>query len=210
MTPDYSKYSNEELCSLAKTDKVAEEFLLVKNKELVRLEARNLYLAWGEWDDLLQEGMIGLLQAIRGYSADNGASFATYAALCVRSKMLNAVTASNRRKHGAMEDYVPLDSPAFQSEDGSGLYAVGAYDNPENLVILREEEGTLQKRILDSLSETEKAVFREYTKGLDYKEIAKRLGKSDKSIDNTLQRIRKKVRNLVNCSTQTKGVKTQN
>ena len=197
MSPDYSIYSDEELCRLAKTDKDAEEYLLVKNKEMVRLEARNLYLAWGEWDDLLQEGMIGLLQAIRGYSADNGASFATFAALCVRGKMLNAVTASNRRKHGAMEDYVPLDSPAFQSEDGTGLYGVGRYDNPESQVISREDAGTLRKRILDSLSKGENAVFTEYLQGLDYREIAAKLGKSPKSVDNTLQRIRRKVRELL-------------
>ena len=197
MSPDYSIYSDEELCRLAKTDKDAEEYLLVKNKEMVRLEARNLYLSWGEWDDLLQEGMIGLLQAIRGYSADNGASFATFAALCVRGKMLNAVTAANRRKHGAMEDYVPLDSPAFQSEDGTGLYGVGRYDNPENQVISREDAGTLRKRILDSLSKGENAVFTEYLQGLDYREIAAKLGKSPKSIDNTLQRIRRKVRELL-------------
>ena len=197
MSPDYSIYSDEELCRLAKTDKDAEEYLLVKNKEMVRLEARNLYLAWGEWDDLLQEGMIGLLQAIRGYSADNGASFATFAALCVRGKMLNAVTASNRRKHGAMEDYVPLDSPAFQSEDGTGLYGVGRYDNPESQVISREDAGTLRKRILDSLSTGENAVFTEYLQGLDYREIAAKLGKSPKSVDNTLQRIRRKVRELL-------------
>ena len=197
MSPDYSIYSDEELCGLAKTDKDAEEYLLVKNKEMVRLEARNLYLSWGEWDDLLQEGMIGLLQAIRGYSADNGASFATFAALCVRGKMLNAVTAANRRKHGAMEDYVPLDSPAFQSEDGTGLYGVGRYDNPENQVISREDAGTLRKRILDSLSKGENAVFTEYLQGLDYREIAAKLGKSPKSVDNTLQRIRRKVRELL-------------
>ncbi|MBO4697765.1 MAG: sigma-70 family RNA polymerase sigma factor [Lachnospiraceae bacterium] len=197
MSPDYSIYSDEELCRLAKTDKDAEEYLLVKNKEMVRLEARNLYLSWGEWDDLLQEGMIGLLQAIRGYSADNGASFATFAALCVRGKMLNAVTAANRRKHGAMEDYVPLDSPAFQSEDGTGLYGVGRYDNPENQVISREDAGTLRKRILDSLSKGENAVFTEYLQGLDYREIAAKLGKSPKSVDNTLQRIRRKVRELL-------------
>lgn len=197
MTPDYSKYSDEELCALAKGDKVAEEYLLVRNKELVRLEARNLFLAWGEWEDLLQEGMIGLLQAIRGFSPDNGASFTTYASLCVRNKMLNAVTASNRKKHGAMEDYVPLDSPAFQSEDGSGLYAVGVYDNPENLVISREEKGTLRKRILDALSKAETEVFTEYLKGSDYREIAAKLGKTPKSVDNTLQRIRRKVRDLL-------------
>ncbi|MBO4325023.1 MAG: sigma-70 family RNA polymerase sigma factor [Lachnospiraceae bacterium] len=197
MSPDYSIYSDEELCGLAKTDKDAEEYLLVKNKEMVRLEARNLYLSWGEWDDLLQEGMIGLLQAIRGYSAENGASFATFAALCVRGKMLNAVTAANRRKHGAMEDYVPLDSPAFQSEDGTGLYGVGRYDNPENQVISREDAGTLRKRILDSLSKGENAVFTEYLQGLDYREIAAKLGKSPKSVDNTLQRIRRKVRELL-------------
>ena len=197
MSPDYSIYSDEELCRLSKTDKDAEEYLLVKNKEMVRLEARNLYLSWGEWDDLLQEGMIGLLQAIRGYSADNGASFATFAALCVSGKMLNAVTASNRRKHGAMEDYVPLDSPAFQSEDGTGLYGVGRYDNPESQVISREDAGTLRKRILDSLSKGENAVFTEYLQGLDYREIAAKLGKSPKSVDNTLQRIRRKVRELL-------------
>ncbi|MCR5530370.1 MAG: sigma-70 family RNA polymerase sigma factor [Lachnospiraceae bacterium] len=209
MTKDYSVLSDEELCETAKKDKNAEEFLLVKHKDLVRFEARNLYLSWGEWDDLLQEGMIGLLQAIRGYSKENGASFVTWAALCVRGKMLNAVTASNRKKHGAMEDYIPLDSPAFQSEDGSGLYGVGRYDNPESQVIQRENAGTLRKKIFDALSKTEAAVFTEYLQGMDYREIATKLNKSPKSIDNTLQRIRRKVRELGICPPAERGAGKQ-
>ena len=209
MTKDYSVLSDEELCETAKKDKNAEEFLLVKHKDLVRFEARNLYLSWGEWDDLLQEGMIGLLQAIRGYSKENGASFVTFAALCVRGKMLNAVTASNRKKHGAMKDYIPLDSPAFQSEDGSGLYGVGRYDNPESQVIQRENAGTLRKKIFDALSKTEAAVFTEYLQGMDYREIAAKLNKSPKSIDNTLQRIRRKVRELGICPPAERGAGKQ-
>ncbi|MBO7631289.1 MAG: sigma-70 family RNA polymerase sigma factor [Lachnospiraceae bacterium] len=207
---DYSVFSDEELCEKARTDKEAEEYLLVKYKELVRLEARNLYLSWGEWDDLLQEGMIGLLQAIRGFSPENGAGFVTFAALCVRGKMLNAVTASNRKKHGVMEDYVPLDSPAFQSEDGNGLYGVGRYDNPESQVISREDAGALRQRILDSLSKTEAEVFGEYVQGLDYREIAAKLGKTPKSVDNTLQRIRRKVRYLLISPQNGKASKSQN
>lgn len=194
---DYKAYSDEELCALSAKDPRAEEYLLVKYKETVRLEARNLYLSWGEWDDLLQEGMIGLLQAIRGYRPDGGAGFSTFATLCIRGKMLNAVTAANRRKHSAMEDFVSLDSPAFQSEDGSGLYGVGLYDDPERQIISREDEGTLRKRILDTLSKTETAVFTEYLQGSDYREIAEKLGKTPKSVDNTLQRIRRKVRGLL-------------
>ncbi|MBO4485210.1 MAG: sigma-70 family RNA polymerase sigma factor [Lachnospiraceae bacterium] len=195
---NYSIYGDEELCRMAAEDPKAEEYLLVKYKELVRLLARNYFLPWGEWDDLLQEGMIGLLQAIRDYRPDAGTGFETFAGLCIRRKMMNAVTASKRRKHSAMEDFVSLDSPAFQNEDGTGLYGVGLYDNPESQLISKEDAGTLRKRILDSLSKTEHTVFMEYMRGLDYREIAAKLGKTPKSVDNTLQRIRKKVRTILN------------
>ncbi len=193
---DYSIYNDEELCAQALSDPHAEEFLLVKYKELVRSEAKNLYLSWGEWDDLLQEGMIGLLQAIRGYRSEEKAGFAAFARLCIRGKMLNAVTAANRKKHIAMEDYVSLDSPVFQNEDGSALYGVGRYDNPENQVIARESAGVMEQRILEVLSAFEQKVFRESLHGLNYREIAEKLGKTPKSIDNTLQRIRKKTQGL--------------
>lgn len=195
---NYSIYGDEELCRMAAEDPKAEEYLLVKYKELVRLLARNYFLPWGEWDDLLQEGMIGLLQAIRDYRPDAGTGFETFAGLCIRRKMMNAVTASKRRKHSAMEDFVSLDSPAFQNEDGTGLYGVGLYDNPESQLISKEDAGTLRKKILDSLSKTEHTVFMEYMRGLDYREIAAKLGKTPKSVDNTLQRIRKKVRTILN------------
>lgn len=194
---DYSVYSDEELCSLAGTDSRAEEFLLVKHKELVRYEARNMYIAWGEWDDLLQEGMIGLLQAIRDFNPDNGAMFATFAAVCIRGKMLNAVTAANRKKHKAMEDYVSLDSPEFQEMDGSSLYGEGRYGNPELQVIGREDVGIIKQKIEEKLSSFERTVFREYMNGLDYKEIAGKLGKSPKTIDNAFQRIRLKTKELL-------------
>ena len=194
---NYSIYGDEELCRMAAEDPKAEEFLLVKYKELVRLLARHYFLPWGEWDDLLQEGMIGLLQAIRDYKSDAGTGFQTFAGLCIRRKMMNAVTAGKRRKHSAMEDFVSLDSPAFLNEDGSGLYGVGLYANQESQVISKEDAGTLRKRILDSLSKTEHTVFTEYMRGLDYREIAAKLGKTPKSVDNTLQRIRKKVRTIL-------------
>ena len=191
---DYSVYSDETLCSMAKEDTHAEEYLLVKHKELVRREAHNLYISWGEWDDLLQEGMIGLLQAVREYSPENGAGFVTFAAICIRGKMLNAVTAANRKKHKIMEDYVSLDSPDFRDENGSGLYAAGRYDNPEQQVIERVDAGLRILAIENCLSPFEKQVFREYMNGLDYREIAQKLGKTPKTIDNAFQRIRKKTK----------------
>lgn len=191
---DYSSYSDEALCEIAKTDSLAEEFLLVKYKELVRREAHNLYISWGELDDLLQEGMIGLLQAVREYSADNGAGFVTFASICVRGKMLNAVTAANRKKHKAMEDFVSLDSPDFRDENGNGLYAAGRYDNPERLVIERVDANLRIKQIEEILSKFEKEVFRCYLKGMEYREIAEKMGKTPKAIDNAFQRIRKKTK----------------
>ena len=195
---DYSVYSDEALCLMAAKDPHAEEYLLVKHKELVRREAHNLYISWGEWDDLLQEGMIGLLQAIRDFSPENGAGFLTFAAICIRGKRLNAVTAANRKKHKAMEDFVSLDSPDFRDENGSGLYAAGRYDNPEQQVIARVDANLKLKQIEECLSPFEKEVFRKYLNGLDYREIAGQLGKTPKTIDNAFQRIRKKTREVFN------------
>ncbi len=189
----YVNCSDEELCQMAATDPLAEEYLLIKYKPLVRNEARSLFLTWGDKEDLIQEGMIGLYRAIRSYRMEEGAQFHTFARRCVLAQMYNAITMANRKKNLPMKEYVSLDSPEFLSREEAG-YGVG---NPEQMCIAEEEERRLTDRLTARMSKLERDVFSAYISGMNYIEIGETLGKDPKSIDNAIQRIRGKMRTIL-------------
>ena len=161
------------------------DFLLEKYKPMVKRQARTLYLIGGENDDLIQEGMIGLYKAIRTYRPDEGA-FGNYAQVCVARQMYTAVQASGRKKHEPLNEYISL------SEDLNLLLQEG----PESRVIDQEN---LEKRyhlIDEQLSSMEKQVLKLYLEGGSYEEIAEEMGRSEKSVDNAIQRLKKKLKKV--------------
>ena len=156
-----------------------------------------MYLAGGDNDDLIQEGMIGLYKAVRDYKEERDASFFTFASMCINRQMITAVTASNRKKNIPLNSYVSFDSPVSGEEDSdmklADVLPPSNEQNPEKLFIDKEFANDLQKKVMASLSSFEKEVLKYYMDGKDYIEISEKMNKTPKSIDNALQRIRNKV-----------------
>jgi len=167
------------------------DFLLDKYKNMVRTRARARFLAGGETDDLIQEGMIGLFKAVRDYEPGRGSSFRTFAQLCVERQLLTAVQHSNRKKHSPLNSSVSLDT----GENSENWVSGRAEDNPEDLVISRENAKSFAEMINGSLSRLEMQVLELYLEGNTYGEIAEKLGRTTKSVDNALRRIRSKIIN---------------
>jgi RNA polymerase sporulation-specific sigma factor len=185
----YGEYSDEELLELLRDgETAAAEYLMEKYKPLVRKKARALYLAGGDQEDLLQEGMLGLYKAVREYRPDREASFQTFAGVCISRQMYSAVASARRKKHGPLNDSVSLNELEENQE-----YSLGTAENPETILLDQEAAENLRKQIETSLSPLEKKVLDLYLSGLDYLQIAARLARPAKSIDNALQRIRAKV-----------------
>ncbi len=197
----YGQYSDEELIGqLREGQEEIRDYLMEKYKNLVRKKARALYLMGGDSDDLMQEGMIGLYKAIRDYDPGRGASFYTFADLCVGRQLYTAVEASRRQKHMPLNTYVSLSDG--QSEEGRNGHAYRAADrgraaDPEELLIAREDKEDMETAIEKRLSRFEKQVLRLYLTGMNYSQIAETLGKSSKSTDNALQRIKQKVKEII-------------
>ncbi len=191
---EWEKRTDEELLLEAQNgDEAAETYLLEKYKPLVRSRARELYLAGGDREDLLQEGMLGLFKAIRGYDASREASFATYARLLISRQIYSAVEASQRQKHQALNRSVPIS----EMEGDDAVSAIGAAESAEDIVLDLEHTRELREKIDTLLSPMERRVLALYLQGYDYLQIADRMGRPAKSIDNALQRIRGKVSRLL-------------
>lgn len=193
---DYNDYTDEELIEMYRTcheNTAISDYLIEKYKNLVRKKARAMYLIGAETEDLIQEGMIGLFKAIRDYQPERGSSFLSFANLCIDRQMYHAVEASNRQKHQPLNAYVSLSME--NGEDGilSELVASSA----ETIVLDRENAQIMQEKIKKCLSPLENQVLASYLKGNDYIKIAQQLGRSPKSVDNALQRIRAKVRECI-------------
>lgn len=203
---EYEALSDEQLLEqIAAGDSYAMETLITRYKNLVRKNARTLYLIGGDREDLLQEGMIGLYKAIRGYDKEKKTGFATFAGLCISRQMYTAIQASNTRKNQPLNDYLSFDAAlpaenAENSEDAAGRellpfrwYLQNAAGNPEELIIGRESEQQMQEYLARCLSSFEMEVLKAYLEEESYARVAKRLGKSPKTVDNALQRIRRKL-----------------
>lgn len=171
------------------------DYLMDKYKNLVRKRANALYLIGGETEDLIQEGMIGLFKAVQDYSADKDASFYRFAQLCITRQMYTAIEASQRKKHSPLNTYIPLDA-GREEPDGIFLEAEEKLQtlNPETLFISQETIRQLLKQVNERLSRMERQVLALYLDGMNYRQIAEEMGKTPKSIDNALQRIRGKIK----------------
>lgn len=191
---DYGNYSDEELfLHFGQNEPEIVDYLLDKYKPLVRKKANALYLIGGDTDDLIQEGMIGLFKAVRDFDPEKEASFYYFAELCIARQMYHAVEASRRKKHAPLNSYISLYDEA--GENGMTLADMlmeEADKNPERMFIDRETFLLRLEKLSESLSKMEKQVLEYTLDGLDYKQIAGKLKKSPKSVDNALQRIKGK------------------
>lgn len=178
---------DEALVAAARTgDPVAEEALILRYTRLVRACARPLFLAGGDSEDLVQEGLLGLLDAIREFDSRQGASFGTFARVCVQNRLRSAVRSAAREKHMALNAAVPWEG---QETPEGGL----GPENPEDLVIAREAWQEAAARLERELSSFEREVLGQYLEGFSYQEIARATGKPPKAVDNAVQRIRRKL-----------------
>ena len=191
---DLITLSDQELQQQAVSgDRKAEEMLAGRYLQLVRACARPFFLVGGDSEDLTQEGMFGLLSAIRQYDPSHGASFQTYAEHCIKNRILSAIRSASRLKHFPLNDGLSLEQ---LSEDASLPFAAIPeffQPSPEELVLARESKEELYSAFQDRLSKFEKKVLELYLEGLTYQHIAQNLGKDAKAIDNAVQRIRRKL-----------------
>ena len=159
---------------------------------MVRACARPLFLAGGDGEDLIQEGMFGLIQAIREYDADKAASFHTYAEICIRNRLFSALRAASRGKHYPLNESISLDTPFFDSSSYTAGTLDPSHTDPELLIAERDHVESLLESTRKHLSEFEAKILGYYLEGLSCHEIAKAVGKSPKSVDNAVQRVRRK------------------
>lgn len=171
-------------------DTAAEEALVIRYTRLVRACARPYFLAGGDREDLIQEGMLGLLSAIRHFDPDKSVKFNTFAEYCIRRRIFDAIKASTRDKSIPLNTYVSLESPRFDE-----IYSPAASNlrDPEELIIANERAEELKSFLKDSLSSFEKTILDLYLDGMSYAEMAQRVCKTTKSVDNAVQRIKKKL-----------------
>lgn len=191
---NYEQFTDEELIErLRDGEQELEDYLMEKYKEMVLKKAHAMFIVGGEREDLIQEGMIGLFRALRDYQPGKSATFATFANLCVERQIYKAIEMSGRLKNKPLNSYISLseeespilDSLAFEQQD------------PEAIVIDRENVNVMQEKIRQHLSRFETRVLDSYLEGMTYTQIAEAMGKSPKSIDNALQRIRGKIREFL-------------
>ncbi len=193
----YEEMMDEQVVELsAEGDKSATEYILEKYKNMVRSRAKMYYLAGADKDDLIQEGMIGLFKAIRDFDATYQASFHGFAEMCIKRQMITAVKSASRLKHGPLNTYVSLNTPVYEDESERMLVDVLAEReavDPEEMILRREKAEALEADIAEKLSPLEQTVLSLYLGGKNYQEIAAELGRTPKSIDNALQRIKRKL-----------------
>ena len=194
---EYSQRSDEENVFCCQNgDSLAEEFILRKYKNFVRSKARSYFLIGADHEDIVQEGMIGLYKAIRDFKPDKLSSFRAFAELCVTRQIITAIKTATRQKHIPLNSYISLNKPLYDEESDRTLLDViieGGVSNPEDVIINREEMNMIHSKINDVLSSLEQEVLNQYLDGMSYQEIAKNLGRHVKSIDNALQRVKRKL-----------------
>lgn len=177
-------------------DPIAEEYLLSKYKNFVRSKARSYFLIGADHEDIVQEGMIGLYKAIRDYRSDKLSSFRAFAELCITRQIITAIKTATRQKHIPLNSYVSLNKPLYDEESDRTLMDViveGKLSNPEDLIISQEDLDSIHAKINEVLSGLEQEVLNLYLDGKSYQEIAVYLNRHVKSIDNALQRVKRKL-----------------
>ncbi|MFV0517677.1 MAG: RNA polymerase sporulation sigma factor SigH [Aminipila sp.] len=196
MLEQYNQISDEELVILAQaTDGLAEEVLIRKYKSVIKTKSHLYFVVGADAEDVMQEGMIGLFKAIRSYKTDKGASFRTYAELCINRQILSAVKQAGRMKYFPLNTSISIDDSFDGDTEGSivEILTAGLENDPETVLIMKEKMSGLESEGDKLFSQMEKKVLVHFLQGKNYNEISKIIGKSPKSIDNAIQRIRKKL-----------------
>jgi len=193
----YSGMLDEDVIQEARAgNEKALEYLINKYKSFVRAKARTYFLIGADREDIIQEGMIGLFKAIRDYKGDKLSSFRAFAELCITRQIITAIKTATRQKHIPLNSYVSLNKPIFDEESDRTLMDVISEENisdPEELVINREEFLGIENKMGEILSSLEWEVLTSYLEGKSYQEIAEDLDRHVKSIDNALQRVKRKL-----------------
>ncbi|MBT2601340.1 MULTISPECIES: RNA polymerase sporulation sigma factor SigH [unclassified Oceanobacillus] len=176
------------------------DLLIQRYISFVRGKARTYFLVGADKEDIIQEGMIGLYKAIRDYDVDKLSSFKAFAELCVTRQIITAIKTATRQKHIPLNSYVSLDKPIYDEESDRTLLDIigGSIDvDPQELLISQEDYGTLEHKLSKLLSDLEKKVLQLYIDGRTYQEISEHLNRHVKSIDNALQRVKRKLEQLM-------------
>ncbi len=193
----YSERCDDELVEFChQGDSYALDHLIRKYKNFVRAKSRSYFLIGADREDIVQEGMIGLYKAIRDYRPDRLASFRAFAELCITRQIITAIKTATRQKHQPLNSYVSLNKPIYDEESDRTLLDVlrgSKLTNPEDLFISKETYSLIENKITEMLSELEMNVLQEYLDGKSYQEIADHLDRHVKSVDNALQRVKRKL-----------------
>ncbi|GGB49660.1 RNA polymerase sigma-H factor [Lentibacillus populi] len=179
------------------------DFLINKYRSFVQAKARTYFLIGADKEDIVQEGMIGLYKAIRDFDEDKLSSFKVFAELCITRQIITAIKTATRQKHIPLNSYVSLDKPIYDEESDRTLLDVIAGSkaiDPQELLVNRERFGDMEDKLSELLSELEKQVLNLYLDGQTYQEISVELKRHVKSIDNALQRVKRKLEQLINSS----------
>lgn len=193
----FEMMSDEEVVDIARAGSVlAQEYLINKYKSFVKSKARSYFLVGADREDIIQEGMIGLYKAIRDFRSDKLASFKAFAELCITRQIITAIKTATRQKHIPLNSYVSLNRPIYDDDSDRTLMDVvpgSQVLDPEQVVINSEELGSMEKKITELLSDLEWKVLNSYLDGKSYYEIADDLQRHVKSVDNALQRVKRKL-----------------
>jgi RNA polymerase sporulation-specific sigma factor len=193
----FSILKEETIVECAKTgDSKAQEYLIRKYKNFVRAKSKSYFLIGADKEDIIQEGMIGLFKAIRDYQPEKISSFGAFAEICITRQIITAIKTATRQKHMPLNSYVSLNKPVYDDESErtlQDLLTEKKSTDPEELMISKEEFKNIESKIDEALSDLELKVLSYYLQGKSYQEISKDLNRHVKSIDNALQRIKRKL-----------------
>jgi len=193
----YQQSSDEAVVKQAKEgDEVATEYLINKYKNFVRVKAKSYFLVGADREDIIQEGMIGLYKAIRDFKADKLSTFRAFAELCITRQIITAIKTATRQKHIPLNSYISLNKPIYDEDSDRTMLDILSgtkVTDPEEVFINHELSDDLREKIKENLSELEEQVLHSYLEGKSYQEMAKELKRHVKSIDNALQRVKRKI-----------------
>lgn len=193
----YQHETDEEVVQFAKDgDDIATEYLINKYRNFVRVKAKSYFLVGADREDIIQEGMIGLYKAIRDFKHDKLSSFRAFAELCITRQIITAIKTATRQKHIPLNSYISLNKPVYDEDSDRTMLdvlSVAKVSDPEEVFINHELSDDLREKIQENLSELESQVLISYLEGKSYQEMAKELRRHVKSIDNALQRVKRKI-----------------
>lgn len=197
----YRDYSDEIMVKLSKEgNQEAQEALIQRYRRFVKGKARSYFLVGADREDIIQEGMIGLFKAIRDYNIDKQASFKAFAEMCVKRQIITAIKSATRQKHIPLNSYISLSKPIYDENSERTLMDILTSDkvtDPETITVFKEELDYIEAKLSNSLSKLEWKVLRKYVSGKSYIEISEEMERPMKSIDNALQRVKRKLESYV-------------